>query len=433
MNKIILSIIGLISMMPIVISAQTGASESPSQSLITQFLPEVLWGFTDLIEREDIWKKISKVLLIIRNVAIPIGFLLFVIQSGIEMFKRGDWVGRIAVRFLMMIIVLTIISNTHTYKALMFLIAKPAEIMAQSLTAVYLEDYMEGLQDIFSVYGESKKVPYTFLKQLVSGALFVQVLATIFFLITSVLVLLIPLVQQYLFIYVFTIGPMMLVFSFCDWTKAYAQNWFNLTMAVCWLSFFGSVSLMIFTISGTMNKIATTASWNDVLPTIVYGVLSTIVLISSYKFATFIMNATGSGTEHIGRTAIGVGGGAITGAAAASSIGVNKAGTVADALNNFGSNMVTNGSNRMSGNAASKAFGTFQQGMGRAMQGTGGVMDKVANSIVAQKIASMGDSISSKGEKYGTISSQLSQSATSNQQRRSQTPGKRTGYKQGDE
>ncbi len=315
---------------------------SPVDNLIKKTFGEGLWNFTVIFDGN------MDGLSTIANYALILGFLLWTVQMGIEFFKgmetpENAWIKK-SIANLIWLMLLVALLKTPAYTTIVkTAIAKPAEICAVALTSSYIEKFNEEAQKLFGVYGKSKNKAWSFLTATVKGALLTQLIASLVYIITCALIFITPVLQIRLFEYMVYIGPVCLIFSLCEWTRGIARNWLNLILAISWLAFFGSVSVFLFVKSGVINNIAESASWEDIIPVLVYGIICIVMLLLAFPITSFLFNSAGSGLERIAgagsaiaATTGVVAGGVVTGAAAGTAVGAIMANSPNKTINKAG-------------------------------------------------------------------------------------------------
>ncbi len=299
---------------------------SPVNNLVKKTFGEGLWNFTVIFEGS------MEGLSSIATYALIFGFLLWAVQISIDVFRgmeseQNIWMKK-AVSNLIWLIILVALLKTPAYKTVVkTAIAKPAEICAVSLSLNYIDKFNKATQEVLAVYGNSKNKAWSFLTATVKGALLTQLLAGLVYVVTSAFIFITPVLQIRLFEFMVYIGPMCLVFSLCEWTRGIAKSWLNLTLAIAWLAFFGSVSLFLFVNSGLLENIAVSATWEDIIPVLVYGILCILMLLMAFPFTIYLFNAAGSGLERVAS-----GGGAVTSAAGVVSTGLVGGAAVGTAM-----------------------------------------------------------------------------------------------------
>lgn len=257
------------------------------------------------------------------RLSLLIGFMLSAFQIGISVYrsylnKRSPLADLIP--YLFRLVVVTVLISPPVYKMLVHLvIAVPADSVADMVTASYIDRFTADMVQLQGALSNSQTQLSSFLAALVDGSLVSSLLSAFIFVAASICIFIMPILQSVLFLYFFFVGPVCLVFSLSDLTASVATAWLSVMLAVAWTGFFGSLCFLAAQSFGVLHSLAGGATGNDVIITMIYGVLSIIIFCMAFPLSSFFFG----GATSIGRilnptSAVS---GAVTGAAAGLAMG----------------------------------------------------------------------------------------------------------------
>jgi hypothetical protein len=194
-------------------------------------------------------------------------------------------------------------------------------------------------------------------------------IACIVYLLSSAILLALPLIQSMLFMLVIYLGPICVPFMLFDGTASVLKNWLSLILTICFMSVVGSIVLyagVMVNVFGSANDGVIAGSSILML---IYGILSIVLLIMCYPISASIFgNAGGMGSIFAAGSLVAgasmLGGAAAAGAAGGGGLLAKSAGKVLknDTLSSVGEGMagyargqwgiVTNEAARMTGREA---------------------------------------------------------------------------------
>lgn len=345
-----------------------------------------LWNLTNELAKVD-----SDAYSGIRNAALLLGFLIvafqiFVIYWQSHKDDSSSAAHRIMPRLVALFLQVGLITALLTTGGYNFLyrnvIGIPAETIAEAVTVKYIEDYQTLSINLFKEQQNSSKKVWAIVTANFNS-LITTWIAGIFFALNSVIVMLFPILQGKFYLYLYYVGPLALVFTFCDYTQGVARSWLSLALAIAWTSVFGSIALLLSVKGGVFANVESGLTTDDWLQTCVYCAASILLLVSAFPIAQYFFGAMGSGLANnpasmIGRVAGGVNQGAAAGAATTAIAGkimsavgqkMSKAGGGGSAA---GGSNVSSGASSGSGGGSGGSSGSSSSGNGGSSNGASG-------------------------------------------------------------
>lgn len=282
-----------------------------------------LWNLTNELSKVD-----SDAFNGIRNAALLLGFLIvafqvFVIYWQSHKDDSSSAAHRIMPRLIALFLQVGLIAALLTTGGYNFLyrnvIGIPAETIAEAVTVKYIDDYQSLSINLFQEQQNSSKKVWAIVTANFNS-LITTWIAGIFFALNSVIVMLFPILQGKFYLYLYYVGPLALVFTFCDYTQGVARSWLSLALAIAWTSVFGSIALLLSVKGGVFANVEQGLTTDDWIQTCVYCAASILLLVSAFPIAQYFFGAMGSGLANnpaslIGRAAGGTAQSAVAGAA----------------------------------------------------------------------------------------------------------------------
>jgi hypothetical protein len=299
--------------------------------------------------------------------------------QGQEALRRG-------ITALMIAAIVMCFIQTPMYTLLLkTVIAAPAETIAGMVRDAYNEKFLEVTAKSWQAVGASKSEGFLAFTMNLGAQLVTTLLSAIIYVISTVLLIITPVIQKLLFKLMVIIGPICMVFALSDYTKSIAKQWLSLTLSIAWLGVFGAVAQYLsLTVHDSM-----VISVSDPLKTIIYGLVSIIIQISAFGLSAYVFGAVGSGLDRVANPV-----------SAAQTI----SGAVGSTVGNIG--------------GAGLATGAIAVGTGKVLQGMGSLAEKAAPQSggigdairgIAGGMKSAGDFVKSTGEYVGGKSDKVIQ------------------------
>lgn len=203
-----------------------------------------------------------------------------------------------------------LIANSVGYGLLMKLIAYPASTIAGGITKFYIKGFTSSWISLFqNATGETNPGILTILK--VGFDLIPNIITSIIFFVAAICAFITPLLQQSLFMLAYFMGPIMLSFMLCDYTRQIAWKWFGFAMSIAYLGVVGSCTFLVAHSMGVYAKLGENPSIENIIVLAVYGIITILLFVSAFPLSQFLFGGGGIGnmTNPIaaGGVAMGVG------------------------------------------------------------------------------------------------------------------------------
>jgi len=239
----------------------------------------------------------------IRKAALIVGGLLWILQLAKEVYGGvlGDngWKEKFFYSVLKLGIISALISSGAYVVLMRDVIGGIPEKIADDFSQMYMVDFWENQGKLFETYAKVKGDSGHFLSAKFVNGLLSQILAAGVYAVMSAITLIMPMLQKCLFQMCCYIGPFAFVFILCDWTKGIFDRWLSAALAISWLSVIQAIIMYVF-VTNVVVSATTSAIDNDVISTLITGLVSIAMMISSPAIAMYLFNAGGLGLEKAG-------------------------------------------------------------------------------------------------------------------------------------
>lgn len=355
-----------------------------AMELLEKIIPGGAFNLTSVIDTMTKDDTYTSLMSNISSVAAVLGFGIVVLQI-VKIFidgMRGQDALRKGLATFIMAVIITVFIKSVAYSFFMrYVMVVPAQSVAMVVKNAYWNNYVTMISNAFEKLSDKN---FFALTASIGSSLITTVLCAAFFILTTIISLIIPCLQQILFKLVYIVGPVCMVFALSDYTKQIAQKWLGLTMAICWFGFFAACAQFIGNsiMSEMLGEVA------NPITTLIYALIALLLQLGSFTIATFIFGAAGSGLNNFSNPA-SVGRSVQTAAAGA-------AGAVAGVAMASGmSGMVAGGASTMMGKAMTWGGGQIQK-----MGGTSGVAGTIAGGLNSSgmRMSNVGDFVSGKSK-----------------------------------
>jgi len=272
-----------------------------SQALIDQTLSaEYFWNCYSRIANLDRTNPalLNDTLYGFYRLSLFLGFMLSALQVGTSVYR--SYLNKThplsdLLPYLFRLVLVCVIISPPVYKSLVHLvIAVPANAVADMVTATYIDRFTADMEKLHAALSNSQSHLSSFLVALVDGSLVSSLLSAAIFISASVCIFLMPVLQSVLFLYFFYVGPICIVFSLWDLTTSVTKAWLGVMLAVAWTGFFGSLCFLAAQSFGVLHSLVGGATSNDVIITMVYGILSIIIFCMAFPLSSFFFDGATS-------------------------------------------------------------------------------------------------------------------------------------------
>jgi hypothetical protein len=287
------------------------------------FGSENMWNcwsrVADLADREHI----NSILGDIARLAIILGFILASIQLAITVYScirdKKEVLSEIIPLIFKMVLISALITPPVYMVFTKYVFAAPADACAGWVTASYSNSFLDDASELFKSFSVQSEGGFNFLKSVWNGSLISTLLAAIIWVAAAICLFITPMIQSTIFLYLFLVGPVCLVFSFCDFTVSVAKAWVSLTLTVAWMGFFGRTAFLVADSMDILKIMAGEGSgWSHLFPIMIYGVIAIILFCLAFPITSYFFKATGAmGSIMSPGRAIAGTAGAVTGSMAA--------------------------------------------------------------------------------------------------------------------
>jgi hypothetical protein len=201
--------------------------------------------------------------------------------------------------------------------------------VANAIFSDYAKDFLSSWQNVFKAGGSMPSTPWDIITASFNNSLVSNILSSIIFLAAIVCVFIVAMLQPFLWLFCYYVGPICLAFAICDLTTHVARNWLNMFLVVNFVGIFGSISFVVAQAAGLVTNFQAGTTANNIILVAVYGIMSIIFFCAVWPITGYIFS---------GQSPIGNGGSVRAGvgvaAAGAMAFGAGMAGTGA-ALSRF--------------------------------------------------------------------------------------------------
>jgi len=353
--------------------------------IIKTIEPGNIWN--SLAYVNSTWPSLNQSFGSIRNLAIVLSFLFFMVQMVIDSnkFLKG---GKIDFSPIIGRLFAAVLFITATYppfyKFLVeIIISGPADQIADFFSSKSIVSFQKTFKAMFDAMAGSGTNASNFMTSTLEGSIISSILSVILVLITITFLMAVILSQQILFMVLFFIGPICLAFWFCQLTEGVAKSWISLMFATAWIGVFGS---LIFTIIDSFHLLlfmSAGISKGDVFVSMIYSVLCLSCLVMIFPLASYFFDAglvSGLDPRKTGSRAVGVGVGAVS---------VGAVGTVAAGV---ASKIAGNLASKYGGDGMSKIGDKLSQYGDKAIS-AGSEAYKAANPGASSQMKSLTESV----------------------------------------
>jgi hypothetical protein len=271
-----------------------------------------------------IFEVVTKICVLVWVVLISIQIVMIMRQS----YQMDEPMGTRLLLYAFRVLVVIMLCSPPLYKAAtMGAIATPANLSADAMNAVYLDDMLLLMTD--EEQGGFGKIAEDLTTTFKDG-LVVTIVKDIIMAFAQISILLAPILQPTLFSVLYILGPFCLSFYLCDLTKDIGETWIRMALAMAWAGFIGSCCFMVGTfIWQVMGFLGAMDNW---IVDSVNGLISILLFWMAYPIAStiFAKGASDTTTGHTVRH---------TTVTRPYGAGVAAAGMTAHAATNVGSRM----------------------------------------------------------------------------------------------
>jgi hypothetical protein len=214
-----------------------------------------------------------------------------------------------------------------------YCIARPANAVADMITATYVEGFRTSVSALFSSLSNSTSVSSHFLTSSFSDSIMSSLISGVVFFCASIMVFVTTILQSAVYTMLYFLGPVCIAFGVFEFTSGVAKAWIGLSLAVAWTGVIGSGVFLCMNAMGVLDGVAVGSSASNSFVSLIYGVISIIAFGMCYPITSFFFDSsatfskTMSGGNAVASTTRSFAGGAAVGAAAAMAAGSLSKGT----------------------------------------------------------------------------------------------------------
>ena len=232
------------------------------------------------------------------RLSILIGFMISAFQIGTSVYR--SYLNKTSpladlIPYLFRLVLVTVLISPPVYKRLVhYVIAVPADSVADMVTASYIDKFTADIVKLQGALSNSQTHLSSFLAAIVDGSLVSSLFSAAIFVAAATCIFIMPILQSVLFLYFFYVGPLCIVFSLSDLTTSVTKAWLGVMLAVAWTGFFGSLCFLAAQSFGALHSLVGGAASNDVIITMVYGVISIIIFCMAFPLSSFFFGGASS-------------------------------------------------------------------------------------------------------------------------------------------
>ncbi len=300
----------------------------PVQNLINSVFGSSLWNATSLLDKIGDNSALPTMV----NIGYAFAALMLIIQLVITVLNiskdQNVWenIGPLIYRT---VIIAALISIPLYSLLFRYTLAGTTNAVANAIFSDYAKDFLSSWQNVFKAGGSMPSTPWDIITASFNNSLVSNILSSIIFLAAIVCVFIVAMLQPFLWLFCYYVGPICLAFAICDLTTHVARNWLNMFLVVNFVGIFGSISFVVAQAAGLVTNFQAGTTANNIILVAVYGIMSIILFCAVWPITGYIFS---------GQSPIGNGGSVRAGvgvaAAGAMAFGAGMAGTGA-ALSRF--------------------------------------------------------------------------------------------------
>jgi hypothetical protein len=323
------------------------AGDSELTNLIADVFGRKMWHSTSLLETA---KVDSLGTMIHIGYALLAGLLIFQLVVMVLNISRSERVWENLGPVVYRAIILALLISPPVYTLIFrYTIAGATNTIANAIFSDYVKDFLASWQNIFQAQGDSPIKPWDVLSAEFATSLVTNVISSVIFLAAVIVVFVVTMLQPYIWLFAYWVGPICIAFGMFDITTHIAKNWLNMFLQANFVGVFGSLAFVVAQSAGLVGNFGAGTAASNIILVAVYGLLSIVFFCMIWPMTAYLF----SGSSQLGQAGSPAG---VTGAAAT---GVSTAATAAVL---YGGGMSAMGSmfSRMGGDSG---LGKMGQGM----------------------------------------------------------------------
>jgi len=243
------------------------------------------------------------------RVGMMLGFGLVIMQImldfAVNVVGHGVHPLRILQKNIMRVLLCAILLTPASYEFICIRgIGNTADNIADAISGSAGDQMMQNVRGMFSAASGKEEVmengqPVSKLKSAsifvvsLGGNLITGLISGVVFIVAMVFILLMPMLQSALFVFVFYLGPICLPFMLFDITAGIAKAWFGFLLSVSFMGVVGSVAMLVSSTAKITNSLTFGGQTENVVFMLVYGLLSIILMAMCYPVAASLFGNTG--------------------------------------------------------------------------------------------------------------------------------------------
>ena len=314
----------------------------PVQSLINSVFGSALWNSTSLLDKLGDNNSLGTMVAI--GYAFAALMLIFQLVITVLNISKSENVWENIGPLIYRTVLIAALISVPLYSLLFrYTLAGTTNTIANAIFTDYAKDFLTSWQNIFKSSATGPSTPWGVIMASLDGSLVSNILSSIIFLAAVVCVFIVAMLQPFLWLFCFYVGPICLAFGICDLTTHVARNWLNMFLVVNFVGIFGSISFSVAQTAGLLTSFQTGCAASNIILVAVYGIMSIIFFCAIWPITGYIFS---------GQSPIGNGGSVKAG------VGVAAAGTMA-----YGAGMAGMGSALSKVAPAGSRLGQVASGM----------------------------------------------------------------------
>lgn len=225
----------------------------PVQNLINSVFGSSLWNATSLLDKIGDNSALPTMV----NIGYAFAALMLIIQLVITVLNiskdQNVWenIGPLIYRT---VIIAALISIPLYSLLFRYTLAGTTNAVANAIFSDYAKDFLSSWQNVFKAGGSMPSTPWDIITASFNNSLVSNILSSIIFLAAIVCVFIVAMLQPFLWLFCYYVGPICLAFAICDLTTHVARNWLNMFLVVNFVGIFGSISFVVAQAAGPCNE-----------------------------------------------------------------------------------------------------------------------------------------------------------------------------------
>jgi hypothetical protein len=287
------------------------AGDSELTGLIAEVFGKKMWHSTSLLESAQ-HNSLGTMVQI--GYALIAGLLIFQLVVMVLNIAKSERVWENLGPLVFKAVIMGILISPPVYNLLFrYTVAGTTNTIANAIFSNYASDFLASWQNIFQQTGDSPIKPWDILSAEFATSLVTSILSSVIFLAAIIVVFVVTMIQPYLWLFAFWVGPICLAFGMFDLTIHVAKNWLNMFLQVNFVGVFGSLAFVVAQSAGLVGHFGTGTAASNIILVAVYGLLSIIFFCLIWPMTAYLFSGSsqlgqaGSPGGITGATAMGVG------------------------------------------------------------------------------------------------------------------------------